>query len=385
MSAQKTMETIAGSVLVLAVLADVFLTVLYARIGTGIISDHVAKWTWAVFRPVSKIAGARRGSVLSFCGPTILVLLLLTWVLGLTCGTALMIHPRLGTSVVMNGGPTPTDFASAMYVSGTAISTVGATNFVPTTSPMRLFFFWNSLIGISVLTLAITYLLQVYAALRDRNTLGLKLHVMSRETGDAAELLAGLGPDGHFQSGYAHLTEAAAELTALKEAHHFYPVLFYFRFRQPFYSVSHNARLVLDLVTLIWTAIDQQQYRWLSKSAAVSQLHDAAMLIMQILEETFVPGGKPTPQDEDVDRARLKPQWDAHFAASLRRLDAAGIQTISNAEAAAERYFEIRRKWEPYVEKLGRSGAFDAYETDPSTTPPTAADREAKLTMHSGL
>jgi hypothetical protein len=381
----KIFEQIAGALLVLFVLADVFLTVLYARIGTGIISDRVARWTWGMFREVSKLAGARRGSVLSFCGPTILVLLLVVWLAGLTCGTALVIHPDLGSSILMTNGPTPTDFATAVYLSGTAISTVGPANFAPMSSPMRLFFFGNSLVGISVLTLGITYLLQIFSALRERNTLGLKLHVLTRQTGDAAQLLAGLGPDGDFQTGYTLLMETAAEMTALKEAHHFYPVLFYFRFRQPFYSVSHNARVVLDLVTLIWTAIDQKRYRWLAKSAAVSQLHDSAVLIMQILEEAFVPGGKPAP-DEGVEGSEVKDAWEAHYLTSLKRLHAAGIAIATDPDVGAQRYYDIRRRWEPYVTKLGRSGAFVAHETDPSTTPPPPPQEgEVEQDAHIGL
>jgi hypothetical protein len=380
----RILEQLVGAFLVLFILTDVFLTVLYARIGTGLISDHIAKWTWAGFRHSSTIAGQRRGTVLSFCGPTILVLILFVWSIGLTCGMALIIHPKLGSSLVVKGETTPTDFVSAIYVAGTSISTVGENNFVPTTGGMRLFFFWNSLVGISVLTLTLTYLLQVYSALRDRNTLGLKLHVLSRETGDATELLAGLGPDGDFHPGYTILVEVAAELTALKEAHHFYPVLFYFRFRQPFYSVSHIARLVLDLVTLSWTAIDQQEYRWLAKSAAVSQLNDSALLIMKILEEAFVTGGPPAPH-EGVEQARAKPAWDAHFHASLRRLRAAGIETVEDAKKGAQRYFEIRSQWEPFVHKLGSSGAFDPYETDPSTALPSRDDIRAKQETHSGF
>lgn len=378
------LQQILGVALVVFILCDVFLTVLYARIGTGIISDHVAHWTWSAFRLLSKPAGAHRGAVLSFCGPTILVVLLFIWTIGLTCGTALVIHPKLGSSVLIDAGPTPTDYATALYLAGTSISTAGASNFAPSTSAMRLFFFANSITGISVLTLALTYLLQVYSALRERNTLGLKLHVLSRETGDAAELLAGIGPEGEFHTSYTILVEVAAELTALKEAHHFYPVLFYFRFRQPFYSVSHNARLVLDLVTLIWTAIDQPRYRWLTKSAAVSQLYDAAMLIMQILEEAFVPGGKPSPEAK-FDCAELKPAWDEHFLASLQRLRSAGIETVKDTDAGAERYFQIRSRWQPYVEKLGDSGAFEAYETDPSTAPPSMRDRLAERNAHLGL
>ena len=378
------LQQLLGVVLSVFILCDVFLTVLYARIGTGIISDRVARWTWGFFCFLSRFAGKHRGAVLSFCGPTSLVVLIFIWTLGLTCGTALVIHASLGTSVLIDTGRTPHDFATALYLSGTSISTAGASNFYPATPGMRLFFFANSITGISILTLSLTYLLQLYSALRERNTLGLKLHVLSRETGDAAEILAGVGPEGEFHTGYTILVEMAAELTALKEAHHFYPVLFYFRFRQPFYSVSHNARLVLDLVTLIWTAIDQPRYRWLTKSAAVWQLYDSAMLIMQILEEAFVPGGKPDPQDQ-FDYAKLKPAWDEHFHASLHRLRGAGIETVGDATAGAQRYFEIRSKWQPYVDKLSDSGSFDSYETDPSTAPPSVQDRLAEQNAHLGL
>lgn len=378
------LQQLLGVVISVCILCDVFLTVLYARIGTGILSDHVARWTWGCFRFLARFAGKHRGAVLSFCGPTILVVLLLMWVLGLTCGMGLVIHASLGSAVVMTDGRTPTDFATALYVAGTAVSTLGASNFAPTTPAMRLFLFANSITGISVLTLSLAYLLQVYSALRERNTLGLKLHVLSRETGDAAEILAGVGPEGEFHSGYTILVEVAAELTALKEAHQFYPVLFYFRFRQPFYSVSHNARLVLDLVTLIWTAIDQPRYRWMTKSAAVWQLYDSAMLIMQILEEAFVPGGEPDPLDQS-HFAKLKPAWNEHFLASRQRLRGAGIETVTDADMGAERYFEIRSKWQPYVDKLSDSDAFDSYETDPSTAPPSAQDRLAEQNAHLGL
>src|SRR4051812_48614295 len=96
----QVIEQLAGGLLVLFILLDVFLTVLYARIGTGIISDRVAQLTWGIFRQVSKVAGARRGTVLSFCGPTILVVLIVVWIGGLACGTAMIIHTKLGVSVV---------------------------------------------------------------------------------------------------------------------------------------------------------------------------------------------------------------------------------------------------------------------------------------------
>src|SRR5689334_8779290 len=118
-------------------LADVFLTVLYARVGTGIFSVVVARSLWRIFRGLSRLFSHRRGTFLSFCGPVILVALVLLWAIGLTLGAALIIHPRLGSSVVSSSGSTPTDFISAMYAGGSSLSIVGAGSFSPKSSGMR--------------------------------------------------------------------------------------------------------------------------------------------------------------------------------------------------------------------------------------------------------
>jgi hypothetical protein len=48
--------------------------VLYARIGTGIVSSGLARTAWSTLVRFSRPFGARRAVVLSFCGPVILIL-----------------------------------------------------------------------------------------------------------------------------------------------------------------------------------------------------------------------------------------------------------------------------------------------------------------------
>ena len=106
--AMRALEQVFGAFLMLAVLLDVFLTVLYARVGTGILSHKLARLTWRLFRLLP--AGRYRPTVLSFCGPAILVLLVLTWSVLLAVGAGLIIHPELSTGVRASSGETPTDF-----------------------------------------------------------------------------------------------------------------------------------------------------------------------------------------------------------------------------------------------------------------------------------
>src|SRR5207248_2446076 len=94
--------------------------------------------------------------------------------------------------------PTPTDFLTAIYVGGKSLTVVGAGDFTPQTTPFRLFFLMNSVIGFSMLSLTLTYLMQIYSALQRRNVAALEAHISTDDTGDAAELIAGLGPEGSF-------------------------------------------------------------------------------------------------------------------------------------------------------------------------------------------
>src|SRR6188508_575214 len=153
-----------GAGLFAAVLLDVFLTVLYARMGSSIIAGPLARLAWRVFRAVSAPFGRRRGVVLSFCGPAVLVLLVTAWSAGLTLGAALVIHPALGSGIrAAGGGETPTDFVAALDAAGNSLSVVGSGEFGPRTTPYRLLYLFNSLVGMSVLSLTLTYLMQVYS------------------------------------------------------------------------------------------------------------------------------------------------------------------------------------------------------------------------------
>ena len=105
-----------GMLLILIILLDIFLTVLYARIGSSFIGSKVGRLVWASFVTASKVFGSRQGAVLSFCGPVILVLLVVVWALGLTLGAAFIMHPELGTSIRASNGETPTDFVTAIFL-----------------------------------------------------------------------------------------------------------------------------------------------------------------------------------------------------------------------------------------------------------------------------
>src|SRR4051812_37817973 len=337
------------------VLADVFLTVLYSRAGTGIISDRLARLVWLALRRVASDRGGNH--LLSFCGPMIVVALLLTWSILLALGAALIIHPLLGTSVTSSSQRTPTDFVTAIYVAGSSLSIVGGSNFSPQSAGAKLLFLLNSVIGTSVISLTITYLMQIYGALRSRNSLCLKIQALSGETGDAADLLAHLFANNQLTAGYNNLSDLAAEVTDAKEAHHFYPVLFYFRFPEPYYSVSRSWLVALDAVSLIRSVLSKEA-DWLKQSGAVTQLSTSALLLLSPLNKVFLQQKASVEPDADH---RL---WRIRFENARQRLQEAGISVTDDLQRSLESYIEQRRRWHHLTQLLGTSMAYRPSELD---------------------
>lgn len=306
------LEPILGASLIVVTLADVFLTVLYARSHIGLISDRVARLTWHTFEAVGRGLGARRGHFFSFLGPLVILLIVVTWMLALTFGSALI-----------------------------------------------------------VTTLALTYILHVYTALQERDSLGLELHLLTNQTNDAAELLAGLGAHGHMHSGYTELGDAATQLAATDEAYHHFPVLFFFRFEEPFYAGSSIALLAFDTVSLIKSGLDDEEYRWLKECATVTQLRAAAQRLVNNLFESFLHGPPEGPTAIDPAGAE---RWRARYYAALRRLRQAGIKTIADEEEGAAAYVTLRLRWDYLIAGLAPRLGYSMAEIDPEGSDPGASD-----------
>lgn len=357
-----TLEQIAGALIFLIGLADVFLTVLYARAGAGPIGRAVTGACWRAMLVISRLAGRWRGKVLSFGGPLNLALLVLTWSAVLALGAGLILHPELGRTVRPPTGPAQTDFITALYVGGSSLSIVGSNSYEPQTGPLRLLFLFNAVVGTSVISLTLTYLMQVYTALRERNALGLAIDTLTSETGDAARLLSAIAPEGDLSSARSELADLASRMIEVKEAHHFYPVLFYFRFEEPRYSVSRFALVALDAVSLLRTVLDGPEARRLKASGPVGQLYRASLMLVCTLEKTFLPGDPRDPAIEP-DRSAM---WRSSCADAIAHLGGAGLPVTNDRASAGEAYVTVRAEWDQHIARLAPALGYEMAEIDPA-------------------
>ncbi len=291
---------------------------------------------------VARLLGRRAQLFLSLCGPAIVISLIAWWAILLTLGAALIFHPYLGSAIKISDGPTPTDFVSATYAAANSMSIVGSSSFSPQTATFRLIFMFNSFIGMSVISLTLTFLTQIYSALQQRNAFGLHLFLLSGMTGSGAEMLVRIAPQGRLDSGLSTLSDLASDVVRLKEMHHFYPVLLYFRFEEVHYSISFATSIVLDCVSLIESAIDTKKYDWLQSSGALAELWSGSHLLLDLTQRVFDPAKsrdtkQRTIEDDDVE------QWRQHYLQSLDIFKSVGIQPAPDVEEGAANTFSYAR------------------------------------------
>ncbi len=384
---------------VLALIVDIYSTVLYPRGHRGVLSAPLSRAVWRLLRLASvdislrsrqgqpRCQSSRRGRVysvregyflgesfacpiafevttrrdsrlLAHNGPMLLVAIVVAWVALLTNGFALIAWPALGTAIQANQGATPTDYATALYYSGYALTTLGTGDIVPKTEFYRLLMVLETVIGLSSLTLTLTYFQSVYSALIRRNTFALSLQHRTGGTADAAELLARLGPGENFINTRQDLAEIAKDLLNLLESDHTYPVLHYFHFQETYYALPRILLLAMETVTLVKTALDQEKYRSLVHSAAVSELWGGGMQLLVELSDSFVP---------KVYLGRVQPEqiWRERYLHAVKRLSLEGIKTAPDLEAGADLYVSHRQQWAPYILALTKYMAYEWHEVAP--------------------
>ena len=373
MEAQKHIHVVMqgiGAAAMLCLLADIFLTVLYARMGTTLLSGYVGRTTWRLFRSISTLFPNHRGKILSFCGPAMMLVLVGFWALGLTLGAGLIFYPALGRAIQSGGQPIPHDFVTAMYAAANSLSIVGAGSFSAKTTAFKFIYMLNSLVGLCGISLTLTYLMQVYSAVRQRNAAALQAYLATGETGDAAEFVAGLGPRGDFNNATSRLSSMAAGIADVKETHHFYEMLVYFRFPENYYSVTSLVTIALDTVSLIKSALDDERFATLKESGALQDLWHASQRLLGVISDAL-PAGR--------DAARLAPslpddatseRWRRRYLKAVRRLNQAGIATVADEEAGFRLYASLRSQWDPDAARLAQAMLYDRAEFDPAETEP---------------
>jgi Ion channel len=218
---------VAGAVLVLLVLWDVFATTSTLGEGAGPLTRRFLARTWRLLLHLHRRHPDGLTGLLGNAGAALLVATVLIWVVAFWTGWTL-VFAGSGAIVRASTGE-PASVGDVAYYAGFAVSTLGMGDFTAASPTWRVLTSVAGFTGLVVVTMAITYLLSVVSAVVSRRAFATRVHAL----GDSAPDIVLHGWSGTcFSPLFVHQLLALPEQVALvAEQHLAYPVLQYFRSR----------------------------------------------------------------------------------------------------------------------------------------------------------
>jgi len=274
---------------------------------------------------------------LSVFGPLSILVLLMTWALGLIFGFAL-IHAAVGGSVMASGEPM--NFLLDLYLSGTTFFTLGLGDVLPRTTLDRVVAVIESGMGFGFLALIIGYLPILYQAFSRRELTISLLDARAGSPPTTAELLKRFGREENRTAATEVLREWERWSADVLESHLSYPLLVYYRSQHDNQSWLGAMTAILDTCALCLVAFEKQ--KTLQARLTFAMARHAVTDIAQALSAA------PRPIQPD----RLPP---AEFKRLCAELAPTGMGFCCGGQPAAEaekRLSEFRAMYEPYLNGL---------------------------------
>ena len=212
---------VVGLALAALVLKDVFETVVVT--GGSRASLKVAHRLVVVMLPVWKqIRGRRRGVSTTFA-PFVLVSCFIVWMAALALAFGLMAY-----SVRSDFQPPLKGFGESVYLVGSSLVTVGLSQANPA-GLARWVILGAGFCGLAVMTMAVTYLLEVQGSIARRDTGIIKLNTAAGEPPSALTLLERFAALRNQQALHQVLEDARNWCATVRQSHSSHPSLIYFQ------------------------------------------------------------------------------------------------------------------------------------------------------------
>ena len=308
-------------------LLDVFETVVVP--GGSRASLKVARRLVQGLLPVWKAVRGRRHGLSSAFAPLVLVLCFIIWMAFLAIGFGLMSY-----AARHNFQPPLRSFFDGVYIVGSSLVTVGLSASNPY-GVARWIVLAAGFCGLAVMTMAVTYLLEVQSSVSKRDIGIIKLNTSAGEPPSAVTLLqrfAGIGNRGEIKE---VLKDGRDWCATVRQSHANHPSLIYFQ------SVGTGAG---------WPA-------------ALGALLDLALLVERCIDDEALLGSAVLLRDEGTRMARelagvihlapieITPD-EAELRQAAERLDAAGYALRPDPDFNA--MAQVRSGYRGCVEALAR-------------------------------
>jgi Ion channel len=338
--------TLLGVAVILVGLVDVFFAVLQHD-AIGFLTPKLYRWSWVVARTLTEpLPTGLRSSLRSLVAPSMVLFTLVVWLGTQLVGYALVYYPGMLGGEFDLGPQLRPSFGVALYMSAVNLSSLGSVDVFPTTMLFRAVSASQTIVGLGILTLTVSYLLNVYRVLQSQNTLAAALHHQAEDGGDPRSILAPHFVDGRPEGLSTHLREFHRSLVDQAEGMRRYPIVYYFQSRRAYRSIPYIFHMIGGVVAALRFGLEKghpaTQDPWLPP------LTIGFGDVMREVEDHFGP---------DVGRERPDPVPFERFRAAV------AAEAGEGGEAAGDERVEEFLALDRFMRRLADVGPPDPEET----------------------
>ncbi len=354
-----------GIIILGAILLDVFLTALNYN-GAGFLTRAVTGAVWRVLRRLTRgMSRGQRPALLRQVTGIQIVVMVGMWLGGAILGYAFIYLGMMDGRGFVYDGATDGLFA-AIYFSTAQLGTVGTSQVVPNTDVSRIISVLESLTGVVLVALILTFLLGVYGVISALRRLSAQFYNPRDSVGDPVASLKPYFPGGEPRDLDSKLSSIADSVSSYADGVRLHPSAYYFQSGRDTVSLPYSIRMLSGVVgalrwglptshpataepTLLpltdrflefadhmhplvgWTSIDVPEMR---SRGEFRRLIDAD------IELHRTPGRRSAPPAESED------PWVACFARVNRNMsELAHLEPFTDLDDAYDRYVD----WLPFA------------------------------------
>lgn len=344
-----------GLLLVGTAMLDVFLTVLHTQVESPI-SNYLNRSFWALLRRAAgPLPTPLRDEILGWGAPLMISGILLFWTILYIVGFALLYLPSIHDpgAFTFSGGEPGRAFGDALYFSAASFFTTGYGDIVPRHALARFLALVEGGLGLTTLSLSVTYLLSVYPLVSRKVSLA---EALNQETGgraDAAILAERYIKTGRHEALAQRLSALNDELLKLGQAHGLFPVLYYVRHREVHHSFVRVLVIVQGMVATLRYSLDPEAYPDMVTDPRLLLLEEGLLSTLH----TLAASSHLAPQRLPLEIAEEARADQYVLLAELRRR---GLRTVDPDDRhASERHARFRMATDQYIRAYTSNSGYD--------------------------
>lgn len=286
----------AGILLTLWCLTEGLWTTLWVDGNSAPVTSRFTTFIWKIFRLLFSSQNDRK---LSLAGPVILISTVLLWIIGIWLGWTLIFY-SVPQSLQAGSSSPPVDFTDVLWFTSYNMFTVGNGDYAPGNDTWQVISSFISLTGMTMVTLSITYVLQVISAVTVKRSIAGQITGIGKT---AEEFVARQWTGDGFGAIELQLDSLSQQLATNNEQHLAFPILHYYHAARIEKSQDVAIAILDDALALIELGVEE---KYQPAETILASSRQSVSSFLTTLRSAFIQAADEVPPVPDIALLRKK-------------------------------------------------------------------------------